>query len=154
MLRTRQPLDRATEEITQRHHVLLGLNVEAFNLPVELEDMAWEDVSPQIPLKKAKSATLALDLGVETKVELEIAFPDEAAAGEGASVVRTALSVLDRFLVKPLLANLQGDPGWEHEVKLLKRFWSAMEQSEVEQHNAFVRVNASFKSDQEELDRA
>jgi len=152
LLGASHPLNQATKEMTQRHQVVVGLNISAL-FPVTLDGMVQKDVLQQDSLTKAESATLSLDLFNETKVESELIFSDEADAIKGAAGIKAALAVLTRFGAKPFLDNLQANPDWEHEAKLISRFWTALEHSDIEQQDSLLRLSATFMSNQKEWEQ-
>lgn len=139
------PLSGALQLAGQKHQIVAGLNITALaneaqgKLPPEME--AFKD------LLKARSATCTLDLGPQSKGNVQLDFANDAEARRAEKPLRAAID-----LARAVLA--QGIPGVARQrddgariAELLKLVDAALHSAAVEQKGEHLQVALSIPSD-------
>jgi hypothetical protein len=151
------PLSGVLRLAAQKHLITVGLNpasvvkqIESTNLPAQAE--------PFLPLLKTQLATLTLDQGEETKLDVRLTYSNADAAKDAEKAIQAAVA-LGRQLASKFLKTMEQvekeDKSntfmWGRLVKMLE---PALKTVQVRQHATEVQVTAHLKADLAALNSA
>jgi hypothetical protein len=137
------PLTPVRKLMQEKHTVVLGLSVPA--LATAIGDNLPPPVEPLRPLLAARSLTVALDLGGQTRAGVRLAFAGEEEARKGVKAMRAGLDLVRRQVAEG--KTVLPAAGYKGMDKLLEAAEAALRDAKAEQDGAELRVAASLKVD-------
>ncbi len=137
------PLAETLGVASRKHHLVLGLN------PAATSDKGPADLpEPLRPLQNARSAVLAIDLGPESLLELELTFADEDAAAKGEKALRTGADMARDFLTRWLKeVDAQTKCTLPHSIRFLHQASAALKEPPVRRQGIEVHAGVRVRSD-------
>jgi prepilin-type processing-associated H-X9-DG protein len=138
------PLGPALRLAEAKHTLVAGVNPEPVvaQVPEELPPMA----EPYKPLLKARLATLAVDLGKETRGDLRLTFAEEKEAQQAEKAVKAGLSMA-RVGLGLAAQQVQKDKEAAKLAELIGHAQADLEDSTVKQEGPAVEVRVAIKAD-------
>jgi hypothetical protein len=127
-----------------KHALVFGVNVKMVNDTIG--GMLPGEAEPFLPLLQAKSATLAVDVGEQTRLSSALHFANEKDAKAAVKPGEAGLALMRNGLEMGI-AQLGNDKETADLVKLLKQFESALKAVQIEQKGETLSATVQTKLD-------
>ena len=152
---TAGPLVRALKRAMDRHHLVVGLQLNADTADELASSLDLADEGERralAPLVAVRGGVLVADAGKETSAAVELSFPDTARAARELRAAQDAVALLRLRVLGSLLAHAEerldqalGSPREENValgILVLERLESALREVKAERRGSVVRLSA------------